>query len=134
MEMCKSVNQGQQHENFNLGLVNIEEESNSSGLSGWLIVEYSTFFIIILLGLRLLARCCSSCCQRLGERQQRMFTEVVNNQSRRYGNTSEMEMHAMGSRLLHPPAQHPAQAAAFLGGEGTQEYEAIGYDDRHSSP
>ena len=97
--MCKSINRGQEHENFNVGLVNIEDENNNSGISGWMILEYSTFFIIILLGLRLLARCFHNCCQRLGERQQRMFTEVVqNNQSRRYGNMSEMEMHVMGSR------------------------------------
>ena len=92
--MGNSVNRGQEHENFNVGLVNIEDENNSSGISGWMVVEYLTFFIIILLGLRLLARCFHNCCQRLGERQQRMFTEVVTNQSRR----SEMEMHVMGSR------------------------------------
>ena len=92
--MCNSINKGGEHENFNVGLVNIEDEINYSGISGWVILEYSTFFIIILLGLRLLARCFHNCCQRLGERQQRMFSEVVNNQSRR----SEMEMHVMGSR------------------------------------
>ena len=99
--MCnsKSINQGQERENFNVGLVNIDEESNYSGISGWMVLEYVTFFIILLLGLRLLARCFHHCCQRLGERQLRMFTEVVqNNQSGRSGNMSEMEMNMMGSR------------------------------------
>ena len=99
--MCnsKSINQGQERENFNVGLVNIDEESNYSGISGWMVLEYVTFFIILLMGLQLLARCFHHCCQRLGERQLRMFTEVVqNNQSGRSGNMSEMEMNMMGSR------------------------------------
>ena len=67
--MCnsKSINQGQERENFNVGLVNIDEESNYSGISGWMVLDYVTFFIILLLGLRLLARCFHNCCQRLGE-------------------------------------------------------------------
>ena len=44
--MCKSINKGQELENFNVGLVNIEDENNYSGISGWVILEYSTFFII----------------------------------------------------------------------------------------
>ena len=91
--MCnsKSVNQGTERKNFNVGILNIDDESSSNGLSGWQKVEYATFFIILLLGLRLLARCFHVCCQKFGERQQRMFTEVVQN------NQSGMEMNMMGN-------------------------------------
>ena len=66
--MCKPrVNRGVEHDNVNVGIFNIEEETSSTGISGWLILEYITFFIIIFLGVRLLSRLCKSGCRKLNQ-------------------------------------------------------------------
>ena len=153
-KMCKPrVQRSSEHDNVNFGVFNIEEESNNTGTSPWVIIEYITFIIIIILGARLLHRLCQIGCRHLDERQRRMLSNAVSSNQRRGGYNPELEMRQMGGRppaphqLHHRPVQgtnqimsnnlnlHNAQMNYNGGGsEGPHDYDAPPYEDHRLSP